>query len=267
MKNLIIRSISGTVYVALIIGSLILNKYLFAFVVLVFSQIGLFEFSRFGGRNKIGFLYQFIGLALFIAFHLLFEDFISTKWLAFVFSVPLLFLSIEIFKKGDWEINGIAYKLIGYIYILTPLILLNYLNLKSDTQFSKLVLTAFILVWVNDTFAYLSGMTFGKHKLFERITPKKTWEGFLGGLLATLLAAWLLRSYIGARQGFVWELEALFIGVAAVFGDFVESFFKRKAGVKDSGKIMPGHGGILDRIDSLLFVFPVVFIYFEFIKG
>jgi phosphatidate cytidylyltransferase len=266
LKNLIIRSVSGTVYVSLIIGSLMLNKYLFAFVILMFSQIGLFEFYRFGGRNKVQFLYQFIGLAIFITFHLSFEGFISPKWQAFIFSVPLLFLSIEIFKRGDWEINDVAYKLIGYIYLLTPLILLDYLNLKSGAPFSKLVLTAFILVWANDSFAYLSGMTFGKHKLFERITPKKTWEGFLGGLLATLLVAWLLRSYNDVGKSFIWELEALFIGIAAVFGDFVESFFKRKAGVKDSGKIMPGHGGILDRIDSLLFVFPVVFIYFEIIK-
>ncbi len=266
MKNLIIRGVSGAAYVLLIIGSLILNKYLFALVILLISQVGLFEFYRFGGRNKFQFFSQFIGLVLFVAFHLSFEGLISPKWMAFVFGVPLLFLSIEIFKKGDWKINDIAYKLIGYIYVLTPLILLNYLNLKSGALFSKLVLTTFILVWVNDSFAYLSGMTFGKHKLFERITPKKTWEGFLGGLLATLLAAWFLRSYNGVGQSFIWELEALFIGIAAVFGDFVESFFKRKAGVKDSGKIMPGHGGILDRIDSLLFVFPVVFIYFEIIK-
>jgi phosphatidate cytidylyltransferase len=182
-----------------------------------------------------------------------------------MFVVPLVFLSLELFKKGNWQIKGLAYRIIGYLYILMPLILLNYLNIKAELINSKIVLVVFILVWVNDTFAYITGMLIGKHKLFERITPKKTWEGFIGGLLATIIAAWLLAPFAGAKHLLHWGIAAFFIGISAVFGDFIESFFKRKAGVKDSGNIMPGHGGILDRIDSLLFVFPVVYIYFELV--
>lgn len=188
------------------------------------------------------------------------------KWASMLCIIPLLFFSFEVYKKGDWQINNLAFRLIGFIYVLAPLILLNYLNINSQAADSKIVLSVFILVWVNDSFAYLTGMLLGRHKLFERITPKKTWEGFIGGILATLIAAWMLKSFAGATHIVIWEVVAFLIGISAVFGDFVESFFKRKAGVKDSGKIMPGHGGVLDRIDSLLFVFPIVFIYFELVN-
>jgi phosphatidate cytidylyltransferase len=108
-------------------------------------------------------------------------------------------------------------------------------------------------------------MLLGRHKLFERITPKKTWEGFFGGFISTILIAWALFGFSGFSSLGLWLLLGAIVSIVSVFGDFVESMFKRASGLKDSGSIMPGHGGILDRIDSVLFVFPVVFVYFEWI--
>ena len=123
----------------------------------------------------------------------------------------------------------------------------------------------FIIIWTNDTFAYLSGLVFGKHKLFVRISPKKTWEGFIGGVLFALVAGYFLHLLIDNISLVEWLILTLLIAVSSVFGDFIESLLKRSASLKDSGKIMPGHGGILDRIDSTLFVAPVVFVYLQII--
>lgn len=250
----------------IIIGSLLFNTYSFSFVILIFSQLGLFEFLRFANQKRLDIFYHCTGFFVYVLSHLIFTSVLSPRWASLIFIIPLILLSLELFKKEDWNIKSLAYRIIGYLYVLTPLILLNYLNIKTNTNNTNIILCVFILVWVNDTFAYFTGMLLGKHKLFERITPKKTWEGFIGGLLATLFVAWFLASFAGANNILYWEIAAFFIGISAVFGDFTESFFKRKAGVKDSGKIMPGHGGILDRIDSLLFVFPIVYIYFELVN-
>jgi phosphatidate cytidylyltransferase len=124
----------------------------------------------------------------------------------------------------------------------------------------------YILVWVNDTMAYIVGKSIGKNKLYERISPKKTIEGFLGGVVFAVLAG-VLMAYFYFEQSLVfWALIALLVGVIGTIGDLIESKFKRMAGVKDSGKIMPGHGGILDRLDSIIFVGPFVFLLYQIIN-
>jgi len=133
------------------------------------------------------------------------------------------------------------------------------------------ILSVFILIWVNDTFAYLIGKSFGKHKLLERISPKKTIEGFLGGAAFTLVTSYLL-TYLYTENNTTtinstfWIVQALIIIIFATLGDLVESKFKRSANVKDSGNIMPGHGGILDRLDSVIFVAPFVFLFYQIIS-
>ena len=118
----------------------------------------------------------------------------------------------------------------------------------------------FIVIWANDTFAYLTGMAIGKNKMFERVSPKKTWEGFAGGLVVSLVFGFFLHRFIHNINLTPWLVTVALIAISSVIGDFIESLFKRTAGIKDSGKIMPGHGGILDRIDSLLFVAPILYI-------
>ncbi|MBN1119249.1 MAG: phosphatidate cytidylyltransferase [Bacteroidales bacterium] len=266
MKNLLVRTLSGAVYVSLIIGSLLIDKTLFALVILVFNAIAFYEFQKFGIQNKLKVLWNvFLSIVVFVLSHFIISGDLEQKWLSILILVPLFQLGIELFNKKGKIFETLSFSIVSVLYITLPLILLNWINYSSQGNFSRLVLAVFVLVWANDSFAYLSGLAFGKHKLFERITPKKTWEGFVGGLLATLIIARLLFSFTELNSVPEWEILALLIALASVFGDFVESMFKRSAGVKDSGNIMPGHGGILDRIDSLLFVFPVVFIYFTLV--
>jgi phosphatidate cytidylyltransferase len=127
----------------------------------------------------------------------------------------------------------------------------------------------FLLIWTNDTFAYFSGRAFGKRKLFERISPKKTWEGTIGGILFTLLLGFIIGAYINKGEVLFWMVSALIIAPGAIFGDLLESLFKRSLNIKDSGKILPGHGGVLDRFDAALFTIPffycwsIIYLYWK----
>ena len=124
-----------------------------------------------------------------------------------------------------------------------------------------IVIGFFILLWVNDTGAYLTGITAGRHRLMERISPKKSWEGFIGGTLLTVLTAWLLSGWLGIIDPFKWIIVGLIVAISGTFGDLIESMLKRSTGIKDSGTIMPGHGGFMDRFDSTLLAFPLVFLF------
>jgi phosphatidate cytidylyltransferase len=139
----------------------------------------------------------------------------------------------------------------------------------KDGYNPKILISIFILIWTNDSFAYVVGKSIGKTKLFERISPKKTIEGFVGGLLFSVIASYLVsKYYIEIAEGkiFIWIIIALIVGVFGTIGDLIESKFKRIAGVKDSGKIMPGHGGVLDRLDSVIFVAPIIFLFYQILN-
>jgi phosphatidate cytidylyltransferase len=135
----------------------------------------------------------------------------------------------------------------------------------AGTVFSPgIVIGYFILLWINDTGAYLAGVTAGKHRLLERISPKKSWEGFIGGVIFTVLFAWLFSGRFGGLDTGGWISVAILISVSGTFGDLIESMLKRSTGIKDSGTIMPGHGGFMDRFDSTLLSFPLVFLFIVF---
>jgi phosphatidate cytidylyltransferase len=119
----------------------------------------------------------------------------------------------------------------------------------------------FILIWANDTGAYLTGISLGRHKLMVRISPKKTWEGFIGGILIASLVAWFLTDWLGVMDKIHWIIISLIVSVAGTYGDLVESMLKRSTGLKDSGTILPGHGGFLDRFDSTIISFPLVYLF------
>ncbi|WP_372642334.1 phosphatidate cytidylyltransferase, partial [Ancylomarina sp.] len=129
-----------------------------------------------------------------------------------------------------------------------------------------IVMGIFIMIWVNDTVAYLVGVNFGKHRLFERISPKKSWEGSIGGGIATLLAAWACSCFSQELSLVLWLSVGLIVAVTGGLGDLVESLFKRSIQVKDSGSMLPGHGGILDRFDAILIVSPIAFVFLEIVK-
>jgi len=152
--------------------------------------------------------------------------------------------------------------LVGYIAI--PFIIITKIPFVSGNSFEpKTLLSLFILIWVNDTFAFIVGKSLGKNKLFEKISPKKTIEGFIGGMFFSLVASVVLAKYFVTEPVSKWLVIAIISSVFGTLGDLIESKFKRIAGVKDSGSIMPGHGGVLDRLDSIIFVAPIVFLFYQ----
>jgi phosphatidate cytidylyltransferase len=155
-------------------------------------------------------------------------------------------------------------------YIILPFIFITKISFGVKEYNPKIIIGLFILIWTNDTFAYIVGKTIGKNKLFEKISPKKTIEGFIGGIVFAILAGYLISKYyikaspqFSERSIMIWTSIALIVGIVGTIGDLIESKFKRIAGVKDSGNIMPGHGGILDRLDSVIFVAPIIFLYYQ----
>ncbi|GHC55795.1 hypothetical protein GCM10008083_20210 [Ulvibacter litoralis] len=130
----------------------------------------------------------------------------------------------------------------------------------------SIVIGIFILIWANDTFAYIIGKSFGKHKLLERISPKKTIEGFFGGLVGAVIASFFIFKYLSDYDFYIWIILALISSVFGTIGDLIQSKFKRQAGVKDSGKLMPGHGGLYDRLDSIIYASPFIYAFLEIIN-
>ncbi len=175
---------------------------------------------------------------------------------------------IELYRKKKNPFTNIAFTFLGLLYVALPFSLLNYMAFPfNDQEFHfQIILGVFIMIWANDTGAYVFGVTFGKHRLFERISPKKSWEGSIGGAITTLVIAYLYSLYSHDLTLIQWLLIAIIVVIFGSLGDLVESLFKRCINIKDSGKILPGHGGVLDRFDAILLVSPMVFILLEVIK-
>lgn len=191
--------------------------------------------------------------------------------------IPYLLLIIyllisELYKKQPNPVNNWAYSMMSQIYIALSFSLLNVLAYHSDAatsinQYNPILpLSIFIFNWVNDTGAYCTGMLFGKHRLFERISPKKSWEGAIGGAVFSMIAAYVLSIYFPFLNTMEWLGLGLVVVVFGTWGDLTESLLKRTLGIKDSGNILPGHGGMLDRFDSTLLAIPAAVCYLYFIS-
>ena len=262
------RAITGGFFVAILTTAIILGEWYFHILMAIIAVLTLSEYYKLFPQKQIS---PNAGFGLVIGF-LLFElgvwslsfAYASNYLLALLLlSFPLLAFS-ELYRKHKAPFQNIGITILGWIYIVLPLALLHQLmwddNTEGWTNYLP-VLTIFVLVWTNDTFAYLSGKNFGKRKLFERISPNKTWEGFAGGLVFTMFVAYVIAVVVDEPIGFYMGLAAL-IACIGTAGDLVESMLKRSVGVKDSGTILPGHGGLLDRIDGVLFVIPSVYMYY-----
>lgn len=266
MKELLTRTLTGAIFALLILGSILWSPWAFFALMAIFSVIGLYEFIQlFQPGQPVGssLIYYFLGLAVYVLTSLsgMFVIDISNVFLI-VLSFSII-IAVELFRypKPSWHhIGGL---LTGIIYVAIPFGIMNgFFFMKSGVlAFPWVLLALFILVWANDVFAYLIGSTLGKHKLFERISPKKTWEGSIGGLVFTLFFAWVFSYFAPDLSLIGWLFLGIIISVSANLGDLAESLLKRNAGVKDSGRLFPGHGGVLDRFDALLFATPFVFFY------
>lgn len=270
MKNLIQRALTGFIYVALIIFGILWNQYSYLFLFLSIITLSLWEFYGLINkqkRTKMNVAYNsFGGIILFVS-SFLYASGLFPHWIFFAYLIYIVIVLVSsLYEKNQDPITNIAYIFLGQIYIALPISLLNFLAFNTNTEGIReysfiLILALFVFIWVNDTGAYLIGIMFGKHRLFERISPKKSWEGFFGGLVFTMASSLLFSYFYPSVEVYHWLGLSALVVVFATWGDLVESLMKRTLSVKDSGQSLPGHGGFLDRFDSLLLAVYVVLFY------
>lgn len=262
LKSLAVRSISGTVYCAIIVICILLGVEAVTIMLSVFGALAVIEFTKICSDlsvRRIPTLLLDIAGIICLCFTPIYI-FPILLWLA----VMVCRFIEELYIKDPEPIRNLAHSMMNQIYIGIPLA--SAAGLASWFGSSHILLLVFLFLWINDTGAFLVGCTIGKHRLFERISPKKSWEGFWGGVVINLIAAALLCTYCNnffelPQQLWIWLSTAAIVSIFGTFGDLVESLIKRSLHIKDSGNIIPGHGGILDRIDSLLLAAPAVLLF------
>jgi len=275
MKEILVRTISGVLYISIIVIAMFTSREWFMGLFFVLALISMSEFLK------------LVHLTSYLAYFLLAAAFFFLSYSIFDINAVYLFLilsgfvnlfllkdliwvrKIPMFEKKKY-ITVIFYIISGFVFLtLIPII-------RGDHNFMpEIIVAIFALVWSNDTFAYLIGKRFGKHKLLERVSPKKTVEGFLGGLIGSLIAAiviYMIFSYFKPVDAilyplWVWIILAIIVAVFGTIGDLIQSRFKRQAGVKDSGIIMPGHGGLYDRLDSIIYASPFVYAFLLIVEN
>lgn len=258
MKEIFRRAITGVLYVVLLLSAVFLSSDAFDFLFMIFGLACLYEFKK---LVRIRGYYIFIAyLALWWAFIYLVKDTTVINILMFITIAVNLALLLNLFSKKKKPFSEVQKFVTGLFYIGGGCIFLTMIPYKNDEFAKYLIMGIFILIWVNDSFAYLVGKSLGRTKLFPSISPKKTLEGYLGGLIFALVAAYFMARYEPVLAIHQWLVLAVIIVVAGSLGDLLESKFKRTAGVKDSGAILPGHGGMLDRLDSLIFAAPFAYL-------
>ena len=260
LKSLLLRSVSGLVYVGLIIGSIFWGQLPFTFLAILFGILAVIEFENIcEGYSSSTLLLRLVDIAGVVCLAFAWTGYTLPIWLGFM----ICRLVMELYAKSSAPIQCLAISMMSQLYIGLPLGIMTFIAYSYGLHF---VLAIFLMIWINDTGAFLVGSSIGKHRLFERISPKKSWEGFFGGLAFNLLAGWLFA--IGGGNFWqvkwpviLWLLLGALVTIFATWGDLIESLIKRSLNIKDSGKLIPGHGGILDRIDSLLLVMPALFLF------
>lgn len=277
MKNFIQRTITGIIFVSIVLTSIYFQpEYktlttLFA-IVMGWGLIEYYSLVNKGFNIQVPTTYLFIcGMLLYGLIGSTTENTLTTLVFAALYILCITGLFIyELYRKKEQPIHNLAFSMLGQVVVALPCSLINLIATPDQIHW---VFALFILIWLSDTGAYLVGCTLGKHKLFERISPKKSWEGFFGGCAFAIGGSMLLWHLfttvwpIGANTTWwQWLIFAILIIIFGTYGDLSESLLKRAANIKDSGNILPGHGGILDRFDSLLLCIPVVYIYLEILN-
>jgi len=277
MKNLIKRSITGIIYVALIVGAIIAGGWWFVALFSLFAILATHEFAVLcnagsGGENVTTLVADMTGaLILVVGLCSVNLGLLSPHTTAVLggtfFTLYLIYLTLrlvmQLYNHEHAPLANLAYSYMGQLYIALPLGLMSMYYTLTDGK--ALLLAMFVMIWLSDTGAFLTGSLIGKHKLFPRISPGKTWEGFFGGVLFVVASSFVMKycfpSYFESISIASLCGMGVIVAIFATWGDLVESLIKRTLGVKDSGNLLPGHGGILDRIDSLLLVIPASLIY------
>jgi len=276
MKNFIIRTITAVFFVAAIVGSFLRAETMVILFAIV-TGLTLWEFTGLVNQRERVSVNRMIATVAGVYFFLAMASFCSelTSSMVFIpYLVTLIYLFVaELYMKQEDPINNWAYTMMSQLYIALPFSLLNvlafHLDISEQVIYDPILpLSVFVFLWINDTGAYLCGSLLGRHKLFPRISPGKSWEGSIGGgllVVAVSILVWHLTEQYGynafALNPLEWAGLGLIIVIFGTWGDLIESLFKRTLGIKDSGHILPGHGGMLDRFDSSLLAIPAAVVY------
>jgi phosphatidate cytidylyltransferase len=270
VNNFLLRTLTGFFFVAIVVTAIVFSPLLFAALFFCVTLLGLHEFYRLlqtGGYSPQTWLGLVSGGAVFAGLAAVANGWMNPKYLLVLLPVVAIAFISELYRNKKSPFENIALTLLGLLYIALPFGLLNFFYLPGLNYAFILLLGYFVILWINDTFAYLIGSAFGKHRLFERISPKKSWEGSIGGALVSIIAAWLIASFTSSLPLLHWVVIAILIVISGTLGDLVESMLKRSLNCKDSGTLLPGHGGILDRFDAVLISAPLIYVYIQlFIK-
>ncbi|WP_407403194.1 phosphatidate cytidylyltransferase [Sodaliphilus sp.] len=272
MKNIILRTTSGAVYIGLIISAILLlenSPYAYLALMSFFVALGMNEIYTMTRKEEheswlIIMVDMLGGIGLFLTMYLMSKEEVSSQgmWLIPLASYLVVRFIIQLYRPKQNAVHSLTRSFFAIGYVALPLGMLNTIIAITAP---RILLGIFAFIWINDTGAFLSGITLGKHKLFKRVSPKKSWEGFIGGVLLCIAAAYAthhwFNDFFQCPPLGIWIGLSIVVALAATFGDFTESLIKRTLEVKDSGKLIPGHGGILDRIDSLLLVAPATLVY------
>lgn len=279
MSNLLQRTITGVLGAAFMLTAIWFNFYSFAALFFLVTVLSSYEYHQLLTKTGIpnnapaGIIGSILVYGLFVL------QALSFNLGAILIAVPcLLFMTymlIELFASKEQPILRVAYTIAGILYIAAPFGLLTLIPWGSpggcvlpdlSAYRFEIIFALLFLIWANDVGAYFVGKSIGKHKLFERISPKKTWEGSIGGLVTAMLFTYLLYYFYGIFTIPVWMGLCVIVVISGSLGDLVESMIKRTLQVKDSGTLLPGHGGFLDRFDALIFAIPFVYLYLTLIK-
>lgn len=272
MNNFGKRAISGFLFVVILTACIFIHPFCFYALFFIINIIAISEFAYMAQVTHIKINRPLCIISGSILFTTAFLDNYLTEGFKegyLYFFISTFVLSIwELYRKRTHAFQNVAFGIYVLFYISLSFSLLVYLPYISTGSWQpQIIFFPFLLVWFNDTFAYLFGSKFGKHKLFPRISPKKSWEGAIGGGLVTIIAGFLLAPYIKGLDMLDTTIISLIVVIFGIFGDLIESMFKRCIEIKDSGHIMPGHGGVLDRMDSVLFAIPAIFVYLALAFG
>ena len=275
MNNFFRRTLTGAWIVIFVLGGFWLHPVSFLITGLILlsgTQYEYYNLIRSSGVKPRILPGMIVGISTYLISSLAAAGKIPLNSFLFIIPLVTLIMITELYRGGDKPFDSLAHTFFPLLYTVVPFSLIPFsafshtgLNSLLDHDgiiFSPgIIVGFFLLIWANDTGAYLAGVSFGKHRLMERISPKKTWEGFFGGLIIAALVAWLLSDWLGVVSTTGWISIALIISVAGTYGDLIESMLKRSTGAKDSGSVLPGHGGFLDRFDSTIISFPIVYLF------